>query len=191
MRGAERKFAHQELGFIAIEGLELHASGAGLVFRLIADDEEIGAAGFGGKMRGGGSASGVKGNKRLPASTEVMLARLDGYVKIGVGLGGTDPVAVEAESGGGSRVANKIGIVLEEIDQCLALVRLGEGVLGFIGFDVEFDAYSAAAGSSGRGRCWRRGLSVEGSCVGAEEKCRDDFHGGRSSGLSGTQPCRR
>jgi len=164
VRGAESKLAHKQLSFVAVERLEFHAGGAALVVRLIADDEEIGATRLGSEMRGGGSTRGVNRHERLPTSAEVVFTGIDGNIEVGVGLSGADPIAVEAEASGGPWVADEIGIVLEEIDEGFSRVGLGEGMLGFFGFDVEFNVFSAAAGSSGGGSCGRSALGLDGSC---------------------------
>ena len=82
---------------------------------------------------------------------------------VGVLVGGSDPLAVDADAGGGHGDLVEVGVVLDEVDRGLGGIGLGElGVLVVFGVDV--DLIGSAAGGGGED------LSAGGR--GEEQDCR-------------------
>src|ERR1700722_19502019 len=120
-------------------------------------------------MSGGGFAAPKQNDRLLPAGAEMMDSGIDREKEIGVAVGCSYPLAVDADSRGRCGMAFESGVVFEEIDQRLGGVGLsgiglsGTGldqVLTLGRFDGEFSVGIAASG----------GLQVLGKCRGRDEK---------------------
>src|SRR5262245_9812379 len=100
-------------------------------------------------MERGCSGSSDELPDELPVSTDVMFARIDGNVEVGISLCGTDPGSVETESSGRPRPREKVGVILKEIDECFAGIRRGERMLRAFRLHVELGVDGAATGRGG------------------------------------------
>src|ERR1700689_4972996 len=78
-------------------------------------------------MSGGGFAAPKQNDRLLPAGAEMMDSGIDREKEIGVAVGCSYPLAVDADSRGRFGMAFESGVVFEEIDQ-----RLGGVGLDFI-----------------------------------------------------------
>src|SRR6266403_1644972 len=140
MGSAESELAHQELSLVAINLFQFHVRA---VRRLvdavgvkIPHNKEVRSAGFGGEMVGGRRMPLSYADPRLPAGAKVMFTGIDRYVEIGIGLCGSNPVAIEAEASRRFRRVLEIRIVLQKVDQRLPGVGCGDGMFGTIRGDV-------------------------------------------------------
>ena len=178
-RCTETKFAHEELSFIAVHGGKFHPRGT-LVFvtaiSVIVYSEEIDAPCLGSEMSSGGLPGHIEADKGLPASTEVMFSGVDGGVEIGIGLGGADPIAVEAKARRRSWDTQEVRVVLKEIDESLSWFGFDKGVLRAVRFHVELGVLGAAAGRGSRFRGSILGEGSRGESKKKEKKCRQSFH---------------
>jgi hypothetical protein len=176
-RRAKTKLGHEELSFITVQGGKFHSRGTLIVataIRVIVYDEIIDAACFGGEMSSGGLTGYIEAHKGLPIGAEVMLSGANGDVKVGIGLGGADPIAVETKARRRSWETQEVRVVLEEVDKSLAWLGPGQGVLRAVGLHIELGVFGAAAGRRGR-LCGS--ILREGSCSEYEKKkCRQSFH---------------
>lgn len=124
----------------------------------VAVEDVVDAAGLGREQERGGAAgiadigagdeAGAVVARALPGGAEVMDAggELEGVV--GVLVGGSDPVAVNADAGGGHGDLVEVGVVLDEVDGGLGGIGLGGlGMLVVLGVDV--DLIGAASGGGG------------------------------------------
>ncbi len=91
----------------------------------------------------------------LPVRANLMIAGIDGKVKIGLAFVGADPRAIELDPHG-----RAILYVLEEIHNCFARIRRCDRVLLLVGFYVEMRLARAAA-TAGRNH-WGRLLGENG-----------------------------
>jgi hypothetical protein len=161
-RGAETKFAHEELSLIAVQGGKFHSRRT-LIFAtaisVIVYDEKIDAPCLGSEMSGGGLLCHIETDKGLPAGAEVMFSRVHRGIEIGVGLRGTDPIAVEGKARRRSWGTQEVRVVLKEIDESFSWFGFDKGVFRAVSFHVELGVLGAAAGSGGR---FRGGTLCEG-----------------------------
>src|ERR1700689_4421525 len=130
VRGAESKFGHEELGFVAIDRAQCDVSGTGVAPKEILDAEVIPLAGFGGEVGRRDLMAGGDDNSRLPFRAEMMFARINRNIEIRVGLGGTHPIAVHApfDGGPGARFKDFVGRIAFKVPRlgCKADRREGE-----------------------------------------------------------------
>src|SRR5260370_12564131 len=77
-RYTEYKLTHQELGLVAVEGIEFRACRAKLFVPAVANDEKIAAAGLGGEVCGSGFRTGSQTDKGLPTRAETGVTRIAG-----------------------------------------------------------------------------------------------------------------
>jgi len=161
---AELKFTCQKLAFVAIQktqGDEWRSA----IRRRVLCLEVVHAAYFGSEMSRSSLMARSQTYHRLPARAKMMNTWIDGKIEIGVGVGCTHPLAIEAHPGSRPRSRSEIGIVLDEIHQRLARLWLC-GVLPRIWFYFE----------SALGRAARRDLCTAGGLVlcksqRCEQKC--------------------
>jgi len=140
----------------------------------IVHDKKINAPWLGSEMSRGGLLGHIEADKGLPAGAEVMFSRVQGDVEIGVGLGGADPIAVEAKARRRSWPTLEVRVVLEEIDESFSWFGFDKGVFRAVRCHVELDIFGTAAGSGGRFRgSILRGRSCSES---KKKKCRQSFH---------------
>jgi len=173
-RRGQGKLAHEDLRLVAVYRPKGHSGGALVFAAVILRDKEIDAAGFSSKVRGSGGQASTNNDKGLPISAKMMLAWIDRHIKIRVRVGGTKPVAIEAEASGKPGARSEIGVVLQEIDESFSRVRLGERVLKLVGFNVELRVDVAATGCG----CGNSGRTLrEAGCAEKEEQNRKkSFH---------------
>lgn len=108
----------------------------------------------------------------------MVLSRIDRKIEISIGLGSVNPAAAEAKWRGGLGHAEEVAVILQEIDQGLPRLWLGQWMLGAVSLHVEFDLVIAAAGPCSRGHALAR-------CDGnywkqCEEKYEDGFENSTS-----------
>src|SRR6266851_6380539 len=175
-RCTKTKFAHEELTFIAVQGGKFHPRGI-QPFAVLASGvsaivyhEKIHAPCLGSEMSSGGLLGDIEPDKGLPAGAQVMFSRVHGGVEIGVGLGGADPIAVEAKARRRSWDTLEVRVVLEEIDESFSWFGFDQGMLRAVRFHVELGVLGTAAGSGGR---FRWSILRGGSCGESKKKnCR-------------------
>jgi hypothetical protein len=87
----------------------------------------------------------------LPVGAEVVLARIDGQVKVGVAVIGSHPGSVQADPRDWLGRRLKLRVILHEIYDRLATLRLSGRMLRLVGLDVKLNVGGAAAwGDGGR-----------------------------------------
>ena len=77
------------------------------------------------------AARGEAGGIRAPERTEVVMAGADVNVEVVIGGGRSDPFAVDSPVDGGPGTRRKQPVVLDQINNRLAILRGGERVRAF------------------------------------------------------------
>src|SRR5580704_13725137 len=144
MKSAQRKSVDQQQSLIAIQGLQTDTSHPEVARPGVLHPEIVNASSVCHEMGRGSLQTLAHNYRRLPTGTKMAFTGVDGEVDIGIPVRCSYPFPVEAGSGGGFGKRPELCIVLDEIDQCLSLVRLHSSMLAFVCFHVEFGLLHAA-----------------------------------------------
>jgi len=155
MKGTQREGARQEQAFITVQWREIDHTGSNgsiITAPTVFHSEVVNVPGLRCKMSHSPRLGFVGIPHRLQTRAKMMFSGSDRNVEIGIAMRCSHPHAVEALARSGSEEPAILRIVLNEIHQCLASLRLSNGVLTFVCFHVEPSVFGATTRRN-RGIC--------------------------------------